>query len=336
MSARCFGLFLLLLAACSSGPVRLDEAHIREHGTRRFEASPAEVWLAFHAALVADGWAPLPSRPDAGPVRTPPRDVGGGVVRAWEVEVAPEGDGTRAVARPRAYVDGRDVSEEAVWTPTDEARRWDALFASALAILAAWGDPPEFVERGDAIVLEAHRFVRPAGWAATTIAPNGRAASMQRGTPGPDGALNPTILLAVAPTRPETDRAGFGAAAVRAAFRHLGGVEPPAGLRDMTTGPHGVLGRGEVTLSSGKVVAVRVHVWDARSPAWTLVASAACGADDDDCERSFAALVEGVDAPTRRRSAGPRRRRRPRRPRRPGRRRRRGGRARSSRRRRGP
>jgi hypothetical protein len=290
-------LALVLLAGCSSGPARLDEADVREHGTRRFDAPPAEVWFAFHAALAAEGWAPGPGRPEDGPVRTPPRDLGGGVVRAWTIHVTPDGEGTRVVATPTAFAGGRDVSDEAVWTPGEEARRWDALFDAARAILAAWGDPPEFGERPDTLVLEGYRFPRPPGWAAATIAPNGRAASMQRGTPGPDGALNPTILLAVAPARPELDRGGFAAAAVRAAFRHLGGVEPPAALRDTATGPHGFSGLGDVTLSGGKTVPVRVHVWDARSPAWTLVASAACGAADDACEDAFAAFVEGIGAP---------------------------------------
>jgi hypothetical protein len=134
-----------LLAACASAPApnaaealrnRLTREEILSSGTRRFDATAAQVYRAALSALATLGFEIASESPEHGVIVTTRRPIPpheGSETRARQLVVRlfldPRREQVVVSVQPKLFEDDGDVSEQPVWDIPGLRRLWLSLFA---------------------------------------------------------------------------------------------------------------------------------------------------------------------------------------------------------------
>jgi len=275
-----------LLAACATGPQRVEEARLRAMGTRSYSAPFDDVMAATVLTLERRGYLVTQANRQTGSVQA---TLNSG--RGYSVDLTQDGAEVKVMAEPIPWQPTWQLSG-----PTGERARWDDLEKGTRELLSAWREHPEWKLDVDKNVVSTVRFTAnlPRDWAHLEPAVDRRSVVVQRRAPDGQG-LDPTFVFQVMPRRLMHPLKASLEEAAGLAFDAPGRVVAPDQLIPRFGRP-GSWGTTRV-LVNGQEEEVTFKRWDARTPEWTVLVTAVCGKLEsiDNCEREWMELVDTVD-----------------------------------------
>lgn len=275
----------LALSGCVAGPHPVSEEQLRSLGRRTYAAQYDEAFDATWLALERLGFRVLSQSRRVGTLLAQHDDG-----RQYDVGVEPHDAQHLVTALPGPprvawQLDGA----------RGEVARWDELERLTRALLAAWKRWPEWTfvpAANDLGVLSLH-VKAPREWEHVDLELSRHRAELQRFKPGHLG-LNPTLLMDIDRRRPVH---GVTPLVLETAGRALG-TRTRLSLPEVLAGPLTARGySGDASLDDGAAKhAVRWHLWDMRTPEWTIRIAAVCGPEDSElsCEGEWDKLVASV------------------------------------------
>lgn len=276
-------LLVLLVAGCLSGPRALSTAQLEAFSTRRHHGSYDEVFDATVLSLARMGLAVRDVDVRAGTLAALRRDGSG-----YQVSVRTRGDEHEVVALPvpereRWVLDGDD----------GESARWDQLEQYTAELLSAWREHPEwqYVPENNLVGVLSFTARLPPAWERVDPSVSRRVLVVQRFRA--KKGLNPTIVLEVLRRRPVLEAKEFLLSTAEVAFGAKARLAWPEPL-ELSFGTTG--GHGRARVFDGPLVRpLSWHLWDQRSPSWTVRLAAVCGPDAElECAADWEALTATI------------------------------------------
>ncbi|MBM4784220.1 MAG: hypothetical protein GQE15_41650 [Archangiaceae bacterium] len=282
------GLALLVLSSgCVSGPRALGQSQLESYATRRHQAPFDEVFDATVLSLGRMGLTIEESDVKQGTIVAKRRDGTG-----YSVSIQSRDDEQLVVAVP--------TPERAAWVlqgEDGESARWDRLESYTNELLTAWRDHPEWAFIAARNLLGVLSFYArvPQRWERVDPSVSRRVTSVQRFKTR--RGLNPTILFEVKRRTPALDARAFLLTTAEVALQAKGrltwvGDDEPT-LRE------GRAQRAANVLDGTVPRQISWHLWDHRTPTFTVRVAAVCGAagSELDCDDDWEALVNSIVAP---------------------------------------
>lgn len=280
-------LALLLVAGCVSGPRALSTAQLEAFSTRRHQGTYDEVFDATALSLARMGLAVRDVDLRQGTLAAARKDGTG-----YLVTVRSRGDEQEVLALPvpereRWVLDGDD----------GESARWDQLERYTAELLTAWRDHPEWQYLPEKNLVRVLSFGArlPPAWERVEPTVSRRVLVVQRHRA--KKGLNPTIVLEVLRRRPVLEAKEFLLSTAEVALGAKTRLTWPEPL-ELTFGSSG--GHGEGRVFDGPLVRpISWHLWDQRSPSWTVRLAAICGPRESElnCEDAWEALTASIVGP---------------------------------------
>ncbi|MBL8921899.1 MAG: hypothetical protein JNJ54_23815 [Myxococcaceae bacterium] len=278
------GVLFLLLAGCVSGPRALTTAQLEAFSTRRHDGTFDQVFDATVLSLARMGLSVRDVDPRAGTLAALRRDGTG-----YQVSVRSRGPTQEVLAVP--------VPERERWVldgDEGESARWDQLEQYTAELLAAWREHPEWQYLPEKNLVRVLSFAArlPPAWERVEPSVSRRVLVVQRHRS--KKGFNPTIVLEVLRRRPVLEAKEFLLSTAEAALGAKTRLAWPEPL-ELTFGRSG--GHGEGRVFDGPLVRpVSWHLWDQRSPSWTVRIAAICGPGDTElnCEDAWEALTASI------------------------------------------
>lgn len=278
---------LVLWSGCVSGPRPLGQSQLESYATRRHQAPFDEVFDATVLSLGRMGLSIEDADVKQGTIVARRKDGTG-----YSVSIQSRDDEQLVVAVP--------IPERSAWVldgEDGESARWDRLESHTKELLTAWRDHPEWTFIAARNLLGVLSFYArvPQSWERVDPSVSRRVTSVQRFKS--HRGLNPTILFEVKRRTPSLEARSFLLTTAEVALQAKGrltwqGDDEPK-LRE------GRAQRAANVLDGTVPRQISWHLWDHRTPTFTVRVAAVCGAagSELDCDEDWEALISSIVAP---------------------------------------